>query len=678
MCYGEAHGFFAISAAGTVPVRDTFALKKHSIQEESKVMNLGQKKKIAIIISRSSAEYQYILLNRLVARANEYGYYALIYSSFKYGNNENFDIGEAYIIDLPDFTQMDGIILAVDTFEDHSLADKIVRIVREKATCPVVSVRRRIDGFCNILVDDENSLTAVTTHLIEEHGYRDFCYVGGPRDHIDAQRRLSCFLRVMDRYDIRINEEDIYYGNFWRDTGPNAISSLLDGRAKRPEVIVCANDYMAISVINELQQRGIRVPQDIAVTGFDDITETEATAPGVTSVRVDVRELADRAVEAIRLMENGEKVPEDTYVMPHVVVRESCGCGSRNIPQLEKAVRRYFESDQKARSYMMQAMLMNINGEKARDVDELNSVIYSFMGFNDNARDFYVILNDYDWNSQEPEEFTGFTPMMHLRTAIQENRLLGHVDHVFEIGDILPEEYVCEEPCGYYIVPLHYHEACLGYAIMSYSGDSVPNVFFQNFITNVCSSLEVIRSTMKRENLINELRRLYVSDVLTGLSNRRGFEQKCQTMFETSRRMRQPMAIISIDMDGLKDINDTFGHSFGDLALKAIANAMSAACFGNELCYRVGGDEFQVLALNYSEDMVLEYRDRFRAFLDDYNRRSGRPYIVQASFGYVVIDASDNRTLGEWMTISDNRMYEEKNARRATRKIIRENPKEKK
>lgn len=76
--------------------------------------------------------------------------------------------------------------------------------------------------------------------------------------------------------------------------------------------------------------------------------------------------------------------------------------------------------------------------------------------------------------------------------------------------------------------------------------------------------------------------------------------------------------------------------------------------------------------------MVLEYRDRFRAFLDDYNRRSGRPYIVQASFGYVVIDASDNRTLGEWMTISDNRMYEEKNARRATRKIIRENPKEKK
>ena len=142
-------------------------------------------------------------------------------------------------------------------------------------------------------------------------------------------------------------------------------------------------------------------------------------------------------------------------------------------------------------------------------------------------------------------------------------------------------------------------------------------------------------------------------------------------MYETARRKKQPMAIIGIDMDGLKDINDTFGHSFGDLALKAIANAMSAACYNNEFCYRVGGDEFEVLALNYTEEMVEEYINRFKAFLTDFNNRSGRPYIVQASIGYVVTDPSLGRTLGEWMTISDDRMYEEKNARRKTRKIIR-------
>ena len=143
-------------------------------------------------------------------------------------------------------------------------------------------------------------------------------------------------------------------------------------------------------------------------------------------------------------------------------------------------------------------------------------------------------------------------------------------------------------------------------------------------------------------------------------------------MYETAMRRRQPMAIVGIDMDGLKDINDSFGHSFGDLALRAIANAMSAACYSNEFCYRVGGDEFQMLALNYTEDNVIEYRDRFRAFLDDYNSRSGRPYIVSASFGYAIVDPNEKKPLGEWMTISDDRMYEEKNARRATRKIIRD------
>lgn len=636
-------------------------------------MNLGQKKKIAILISRSSAEYQYILLKQLVAKATEYGYYAMIYSCFgKYGNNDAYDLGESYIIDLPDFSQMDGIILAVDTFETISVREKIIAKIRATATCPVVSVRRKIDGFCNILIDDENSMEGITTHMIEEHGYRDLCFVSGPKEHTDAKNRLNCFLRVTDRYGIRISDEDIYYGDFWRGVGPDAVSAFLDGREKMPDAILCANDYMAISVIQELQKRGIRVPEDIAVTGFDDITETDAVAPTLTSVRVDVREMATKAVEAITLMENGEKVPEVTLISSHIVVRESCGCGARNNTQLEHAIRHYFDADQQARIFVMQSMYMSINGEKASDIDELNNVIYSFIGQNDNVRDFYLMLNDYDWRNQEPEEFKGFTPLVHLRTAIQENRLLGHVDHVFEIGEILPEEYVCEEPCGYYFVPLHYHDACLGYGIMLFDGDTVPNFFFQPFITNICSALEEIRSSMKKEALIHELQRLYVSDVLTGLSNRRGFELKCASMYESARRMNQPMAIIGIDMDGLKTINDNFGHSFGDLALKAIANAMSAACFSNELCYRVGGDEYQVIALNYSEDMVLEYRDRFRAFLDDYNRRSGRPYFVQASFGYVVIDPKETRSLDEWLTIADNRMYEEKNARRATRQILRD------
>lgn len=640
-------------------------------------MNLGQKKKIAILISRSSAEYQYILLNRLVAKAREYGYYALVYSCFgKYGNNEAYDIGEAYVIDLPDFTEFNGIILAIDTFETHSVAERILELVREKATCPVVSVRRYVEGFTNILIDDQNSMEGITTHLIEEHGYKDFCFVNGPREHVDAQARLACFLRVMEEHGLQIDTEDIYYGNFWRDAGPGAIDYLLTGRQKWPEVIVCANDYMAISVINELQRRGIRVPQDIAVTGFDDISETDATVPTLTSVRVNVREMAERAVEAVRLLEEGEKVPEITYITSHVVIRESCGCGSRNSFQFEKSVRRYFDADQRSRGYLMQSMFMSINAEKAKDVDELNNVIYSFANQNENIRDFYVILNDYDWRAQDSEEFKGFTPMMHLRTAISENRLLGHVDHVFEISEILPEEYVSDDPCGYYIVPLHYHDACLGYGIMTFYNDDTPNLFFQCFITNICTALEEIRSNMKKEALITELRRLYVSDVMTGLANRRGFEQKCESMYETAVRKHKPMAIVGIDMDGLKDINDTFGHMYGDLALKAIANAMSAACYAGEQCFRVGGDEFQMLAVDYDEDMVIEYRNRFTAFLEDYNRRSGRPYIVQASVGYVIVDTKENRSLGEWLTLSDNRMYEEKNARRATRKIIREMPDE--
>ncbi len=639
-------------------------------------MHLGKRKTIALMISRAAAEYQSKLITAVSKKAATYGYYTLVYTSFGgYGTNKSYDVGEEYVTEMPNYESLDGIILAMDTFTETHLADKIVETVKRRATCPVVCVRRPVEDYHAVLVDDMNSMEGILYHLIDHHKYTDFCYVSGPQEHPDAVKRLLCFQRILRDRGIECTGDDIFYGDFWRNCGERAVDYLLEGRVNYPEVIVCANDYMAISVINALNDRGIRVPQDIAVTGFDDISEAGAMNPPITSVCVDVDALGIAAVEMLHQLQLGDAVPQYEFVPTQTVVRESCGCPEYKGGLSEYGARSYFDQLQAFQNYNLQTIFMAIDSEMAHDIDDLGSVIFTYVFNNIDFRDFFVVLNDYDWGRQESPEFKQFTEKMHLRTAVQENRLLGHIDHVFMREDILPEEYVYEEPCAYFFVPIHYQEACFGYCMINYRVWKGSDPFFQFLVTTICNAFEGIRIRNKMSRLIEKLQDMTVSDVLTGLFNRHGFEQDSKEMYRRAIREGRSMAILGIDMDGLKVINDTYGHAHGDIALKAIANAISAACFLDERCYRAGGDEFEVLALDYTEEMAQSFQERLDGFLEDYNNRSGRPYRVQASFGYAIADPAMERSLGEWITLSDDRMYEHKNSRRAERAIIRETPK---
>ncbi len=637
-------------------------------------MNLGKQKKIAVVISKPTAEYQRSLLSSIAKRAAAAGYYTLTYAIFGgYGNNESFVRGERMLADLPNFRIFDGIILCLDTFTDDHVVNRLLEKVKNQATCPVVCVRRQYDGYNSVLVDDENSMEGIVEHLVSVHRFHDFCYVSGPKDHPDAIHRLNCFRRMMEKYKLSFTDEDIFYGDFWRNMGDAAVSELLDTREAMPEVIVCANDFMAIAVCNSLADRGVRVPDDIVVTGFDDVREAEATIPSLTSVCVDVETMGVRAVDMLVSMIRHENVPEIEYVPTHVVVRESCGCEVTTKERAALSVRRYFDEAQLAEHYNMQTVFMSIDVENTTNMDQLNEYIYNYIFNNDDFRDFFIVLNDFEWGTAEAEEMSFFTKKMHLRTAIQENILLGHVDQVFFIDDILPEEYVYDAPCGYYIVPLHFQEQCYGYAMINFRNDEAPGHFFQYIITIIGNVLERLRITQRMQKLVDKLSGMYVSDVLTGLKNRYGFEEDSQKLYEQVKGGGgHTLAIISIDMDDLKGINDTYGHANGDIALKAIANAIYAACYANELCYRVGGDEFQVLAFDYTEEDVARYYERFEGFLDDYNSRSKRPYLVRASYGHSIANEDAAHTLGEWMTLSDDRMYANKAENKKHRSTFRE------
>lgn len=636
-------------------------------------MGFSNKKKVAIFICGSMVDYQSQIVSHLSDEMARNGYYSIIFNWFGgYGSTEEFEAGELNAAFLPEYSDYDGIFLCLDTFTNPDSADEVLNMVKKYSRCPVVSIRREADYYHTILIDDENSMEPMIKHLIEDHHFKDLFYVSGIEGHPDAVKRLACVKRVLAGYGMELKDENLIHGDFWRNRGDQIVDTILDRRdGKLPEAIVCANDYMAIAVCHSLQERGFEIPKDVVVTGFDDISEVSYTIPSISSVRVDIKEMAHAACRMFLDLKVGRKIDKYEYVPTKVITRQSCGCTESSAKMLTNAVRSYFSSWTRQRHEFLMSCFMNLDTEVVKDFDELNYALEKFISLNDYYKDFFVVLNDYNWATVEDEAMKGYTDNVRVRTAFVNTELKKKINILISRKDLIPEEYISEEPKAYYVIPLHFHKASFGYAVIDFYPGGTIGGFYESMLISICNALAHMRSAHRTAALIDKLSSMYITDVLTGLKNRHGFEVETHRMYNLVQTENRTMAIIGLDMDGLKIINDTFGHPEGDFALCTLADAIRAASFSDEIGFRVGGDEFEVLAMDYSEHSVQKFFKRFDAYLEDFNKTSKKPYNVCASYGHCICNATNGITLTEWLTKSDDRMYDMKAKNKGTRKILK-------
>jgi diguanylate cyclase (GGDEF)-like protein len=138
---------------------------------------------------------------------------------------------------------------------------------------------------------------------------------------------------------------------------------------------------------------------------------------------------------------------------------------------------------------------------------------------------------------------------------------------------------------------------------------------------------------------IERLTNLSETDSLTGLYNRRGLSQQMATELARWRRYRQPLAVVLVDLDGLKRINDRYGHTVGDAALRQVAAAIRAERREGDISARWGGDEFAILATNTPSQSALALAERLRHVISA--SRAPRP--LTASFGIAALEGTDDR-----------------------------------
>jgi LacI family transcriptional regulator len=222
----------------------------------------------------------------------------------------------------------DGIILH-DRVLDPDQLDRLARQL------PVVTLAGSpTASTANVHGDNYGGMRAVARHLIYDHGYRSLAYVAGHEGSPDSITRGSALADEARIAGVTLFEGEEWRGGYQAAGGAAAIERLIAAGTALPRAIVCANDQSAIGVLQALAQHLIAVPEDVAVTGFDDMPVARHLRPQLTSVRQSIQDLGATAFETLYSMIDGASSAvrgQDIALPTKLIRRQSCGCDPQSV-----------------------------------------------------------------------------------------------------------------------------------------------------------------------------------------------------------------------------------------------------------------------------------------------------------------------------------------------------------
>ena len=625
---------------------------------------------IAVIASGIDEEYQQSILRGIHRYAAQH--HVNIAHFIAFGGilaNPNYDQGEYNIFELPNFSLFDGVILLSNTFSGD-LAEALYPRIRA-AGIPAVSIDRELGDLYYIGIHNATAMEQITRHLIEKHGIRRLNYISGPETNTESIERFEAFKKVLLEHGIPVEPERIYQGTFRAKDGRRAIECFLKSELQFPEAIVCANDAMAISAVLTLAENGIRCPEDVLVSGFDNTYNAKNFAPALTTVERPLMQSGALACEMICRHAAGEQFERVTELNAVPIFSESCGCKPADTEDITVYKKRSYQLMENTQRDISRNNQMSCSLVECDSFEEYINTLKSFV-LKTRCEEFYLCLNDSWHTRQLPQEggYTGVLPVDSYISHGYSGRMLMplayydgkfHKEQSFVSSQMLPRLRAdSDKTRNMYFVPLHFRERCLGYFVIVNTDFPMASALFHSWSINISNTLENFRKILCLDEIVEELDKLYAIDSLTGIFNRNGFKRSAQVIFDDCIANHRTVMVMFADMDGLKMINDNYGHKAGDHAIRSIAAILQEACTNGEIACRFGGDEFFIFGADYDEEKAVKLRDRILRSLEICNRNSGRPYQLSVSMGACITVPPKDSTIFQLITIADNRMYEEK------------------
>ncbi len=559
---------------------------------------MGRRKRIAILVGQADEYYQAEFICGFEKQAFSYDWDVLIFSTYqKYQSNAQREQGETSIFSLVPYEDLDGIVLMLDTLQTPGLADVVEEAAHKRAKCPVISIDKKSKYFFSAFPNHYEGVKFLITHLIEEHGYKDIAFLTGKAWHPYSKERMQAFKDAMAEHGLEIQPNRQFYGDFWYTSGESLGERLAKNPGELPDAIACANDCMAIGVCKALTDNGIRIPEDIAVVGYDSNEEGRLSPKPVTSVRLPAQAFGKYAAEMIKLMSEGGQ-PEPFSCPVEMFEGATCGC-EMSVAQTALALRSIWDTNTSSNSIFSNFNHLDDDLLAQKNLYGLISTLFTYVYQLREFESFNICINE-DWShygsvpdktgtgdaisemndpgeTQINYEFLSdasrfFSPKMADVMTCRPEKLncdrIG-LDNYFNRDKLVPRlDEDRSSPEAFIFSPLHFDNTCFGYAVVSYSQPSSYGDSYRLWLRSLMRGLETTRRLdeiiKKNEALESNL----IRDPLTGLFNYRGFTQQVDgLLFKYKGSGKSEIGVMAADIRNLSEINDKDGRSAGDKAI---------------------------------------------------------------------------------------------------------------
>ncbi len=455
----------------------------------------------------------------------------------------------------------------------------------------------------------------------------------------------------MHEAGFEVDEGKIFHGDYWIDEGPQMADFFIKDDGTLPEAIICSNDYEALALMDELIKRGYSIPEDVMISGVDNASDSADHVPSLTTVAIPESSLVNCAMEALEKLAAKESPDMYVTVPATLIPRESTG----DPYEREDIYTVYHELkvfETSSMEFMREFVVMSMLFEGALTTDAAIKVALDKFKEVESVKSFYL-----------------------CRFCENDRSLIGHykdrgenfIESIsFPNDELLPEGFEKDGVGTFIFLPISYKNEVYGYACVD--ADTSQD-FFINF--KIEYLLSQVGQTINKLDLysklfgISDVITLYNKDPMTGMLNRRGFEQRISEMFGDDGKSLKNLAIVSIDMDLLKYINDTFGHNTGDEAIKLLGNCIDNALKTGEFVARMGGDEFAAVLILSDVGRLGQFIRTVRNNVKQINDSHKYKYELSASIGTCPLTTWNE--LMDCMNKADKAMYLEKKAKKRNR-----------
>lgn len=594
------------------------------------------------------------------------GYRMLVFQCFgdMYYSSGSKD-GESSIFSLINYDMLDAMIIIPASIHERTVVEGIVSGCREHGV-PLISVDIPLPGASCVSFGYGEAFGQIVEHLITWHGCRRIKLIAGVKGNPFSETRIKSCRDIMSSHGLTLGEEDLYYGDFWDNPTFEAMDRFFASGEELPDAFICCNDSMAMAVCLKLSERGLKVPEDVIVTGFDGIAIEKYHRPRLTTAARNDAQLARTLLEMVDRVSGDRSTAPYTVELPYEpVFSESCGCACHDEAGSNVQLAEYVKSYSYALNYEEYVNIMENTAAADPVPENIRKAVEKYCCANS-----LVCLTDefcrfLGAESREPlPEFSRFGQMHVFACTNVESRKNVSGD-VFPASQIMPHfDSVMSEDRMTFLIPLFFQNNVHGYFVTPYVRDEHHNERLYTFCNSLNRCLENMRTYEHTRALNRRLEFMFTHDQLTQIYNRYGFYQGFREEYE-AHGDGCDVFIVSVDMNDMKYINDNFGHAEGDDALCMIAQALSGASDtvgGGVICSRFGGDEFVAakICTGDAAEQAESYRRSFAEKLAEINASSGKKYQVNVGFGVYSASISGVDSIDGLIELADRLMYSDK------------------